>query len=367
MKTSLRLNLILSCLCVSLISACAKISFNPVPEKEIPGATPEPAPTTSKTVSTTEIVAYGNKQVDFLLVLDDSASMLPELKKLAERMSSFVSSLEASKIDWQMCITTTRGSNNGNNAVHGRPLDWSSYTPEPGTPSYLLKKGTPNLNSIFNSTIDNLKIGGDNSSDERAIKAAHDNFHDSRNHECYRPGSAVSIIAISDEDERSVGGDPKKVKANESSSVHKSLEPEDYPQTLIEKTKAVFGPDVRFTFSSIIVKPDDIACEQEQDKDASPSHVGDVYAEISRLTNGGVGSICDADYSGNLNTFRDKIVNSLSSLVLQCEADPASLKVTTDNFPISGVRLEGKLLKFSYALVEGTQIDLVYDCLEKKE
>lgn len=362
MKASiLNTKLVLSCVIATLSTACAKMTFSPV---QVENSSSLVEPTPYKTISSTEVVAYGNKQVDFLLVLDDSNSMLPELKKLAARLSTFVNSLEASNIDWQMCLTTTRGLTVGSELIHGTPLSWANYTPPTGTPSYLLKRGAPNLNTVFTSTIDSLTIGGAGSGDERAIKATHDNFKNSSSHRCYRTGAAISVIVISDEDERSVSGEKKNIKPNDATASFQPLEAEDLPQTLIQQSKTVFGSDVRFTFSSIIVKPNDTRCEQEQDIDPSPSHYGYIYAEASRLTDGGVGSICDADYSANLNTFRDKIVNSLSSLSLQCDPVPKTLKVKVEGLDVHDVKLNGKVLKFNYPLIEGTKIDLIYDCKE---
>jgi hypothetical protein len=168
---------------------------------------------------------------------------------------------------------------------------------------------------------------------------------------------------ISDEDERSVGGNPANVKSADAAGSYQPLETEDLPENLVAQAKTSFGDDVRFTFSSIIVKPGDLTCEIEQDKDLSPSHFGNVYETLSKLTDGGVGSICEADYSGNLNTFKDKIVNSLSSLTLDCEADPNSLQVKIEGFSVPGLKLDGRILKFAYPLIEGTKIDLSYSCL----
>ena len=102
---NLTTKLVLSCV-LSLSTACAKLNFVPLTVEDQSAVVLVPTP--SKTITSTEVVAYGNKQVDFLLVLDDSNSMFPELAKLAARMSTFVNSLDASNIDWQMCITTTR-------------------------------------------------------------------------------------------------------------------------------------------------------------------------------------------------------------------------------------------------------------------
>lgn len=366
MKSSrLQSKILASCALVTLTTACAKLNFSPVPvtTQDATAITPPP---TGKTVEKSEVVAYGNKQVDFLLVLDDSNSMLPELKKLAARMSTFVNSLDASNIDWQMCITTTRGQPAPGGALtYGAPLNWKNYSPAAaGTPAYLLKKGSANLNTIFTSTIDTLTIGGGASGDERAIKATHDNFQSALSHDCYRPGAAISVIVISDEDERSVGGKPEHVKPNDSATAYQPLESDDLPQTMVARARSSFGNDVRLTFNSIIVKPDDAVCEIEQDKDTSPSHSGRVYAEASQLTDGGIGSICDADYGPNLNTFKDKIVNSLAALNLECEADPSSLDIKVEGNHVTGLKLEGKILKFAYPLIEGTKIDMKYDCLD---
>lgn len=363
MKASFKTHfLVLGCVLGTLTAGCAKVSFAPGPEQDAAAIVPPPTP--NKTVSTTEVVAYGNKQVDFLFVLDDSNSMLPELKKLAARLSAFVSSLDASNIDWQMCLTTTRGLSSGGPLTYGTPYDWNAYTPTGGVPRYLLKRGTANLNTIFTSTIDTLAIGGGSSGDERAIKAAQDHFMTAGSHNCYRPGAAISVIVISDEDERSVGGVASRVKSNDAPNVLQPMEIDDQPKNLVAKSKSIFGEDVRFTFSSIIVKPGDSTCEAEQDKDASPSHPGYVYEEMSKLTDGGVGSICDADYSANLNTFKDKIVNSLSHLTLECQPIPESLKVSIDGLTISNYKVDKNILKFTYALIEGTKIDLKYDCQE---
>ncbi|MEN0058161.1 MAG: hypothetical protein AAGB31_04955 [Bdellovibrio sp.] len=360
---SRRIYLSTSLVCLALWStACAPLSFSPVLKDQEESSSSTLIPVPGKTISSTEVVAYGNKQVDFLLVLDDSNSMLPELKKLAARLSTFVDSLEASNIDWQMCWTTTRGTSSNGVLSYGAPLAWHSYSPVAGVSNTLLKKGASNLNTIFTSTIDNMTIGGGTSGDERGLKATHENFATAASHPCYRTGAAISVIVISDEDERSVGGDPTKVKAKDSATAYQPLEAEDRPETILTKAQQVFGADVRFTFNSIIVQPGDTACEALQDQDTSPSHPGYLYAEMSKLTQGGLGSICDADYGSNLNTFKDKIVNSLSSLSLQCEPVKNSLTVSVGGIPVFGIKVEGKTLKFDYALVEGTQIDLSYDC-----
>lgn len=357
MKTQyLYLQRLLACLITLLTMSCAQTKFVPVaPEPSASGVTAPGTPANpSKLIQSTEIVASGNTQVDFLLVLDDSNSMLPELKKLSARMETFVSFLEASQIDWQMCVTTTRAT------LFGTHLPWQNAVLGAGMPSYVLKKGAGDLHDIFTSTINSVAIGGGDSGDERAIKSAFVSFENGGS--CYRPGAAVSVIAISDEDERSVGGDPSKVKAKDAAGTYQPLEAADLPLNLVAQAQKSFGAEVRFTFNSIIVKPGDRKCEALQDVDTSPSHPGVIYSLMSTITAGGVGSICDADYSSNLNTFKEKIVSSLSQVSLQCEPVKGSLKVWVDREELRDFKNEKRLLKFGRKLMEGTRIDLTYEC-----
>lgn len=355
MKTKFTLRSLIAVIPVTFSIGCSKFAFTYTPTDDLDAiSTTPPAPVFTKT----EVVAYANKQVDFLLVLDDSNSMLPELQKLAARMEGFIQLLDRENIDWQMCLTTTRG------MTYGVPRIWSNYTPtEPAsTPTFVLKKGTPQLSTIFNTTINNLQIGGAYSGDERGIKATLDSLNNAS--KCYRSGAAISVILISDEDVRSVGGDSSKVKANDATESLQPLEDSDKPEYLLEKMQSAFGQDLRFTFNSIIVKPNDRLCETEQDKSTSPSHPGYHYEKLSRLTNGGIGSICDADYSYNLNIFKDKIINSLNTSELQCAPDKRTLIVEVNSQKTGEFEINGKIIKFKSPLPEGTTLKITYSCFE---
>ncbi|MBO9666458.1 MAG: hypothetical protein J7501_06550 [Bdellovibrio sp.] len=354
MKTTGFKKILALCVSASFCGACAKVNFSPVPEE---------IASTSKTVNVSEVVAYGNKQVDFLLVFDDSNSMLPDLQKLAAGLGNFVSSLESSDIDWQMCMTTTRSISVGGSDTWGTSYNWTGYSPSGGTPAHILKRGTSNLDSIFVNTVNTLTIGGAGSGDERGIKAAYQHFKSTSSNNCYRPGAALSVIIVSNEDERSVGGDASKVKSNDAVGTYQPLEDEDMPAKLVAVTKTMFGNDIRFTFNSIIVKPGDATCEATQDAaGTSPSHQGIIYDQMSNLTEGGVGSICDSNFASSLNTFKDKIVNSMTDLTLQCVADPGTMKVEINGKAYKNFEVKKNILKFHSPLIEGTKLDLSFDC-----
>ncbi|MGZ3804735.1 MAG: hypothetical protein ACXVB4_11025, partial [Pseudobdellovibrionaceae bacterium] len=211
------------------------------------------------------------------------------------------------------------------------------------------------------------------SGDERAIKAAYYHIYNGDPHAsdgsgCYRKDAAVAVIVISDEDERSVGGDCTRIKTymNEDPASCLPLEMEDKPENLLTQAKTIFGTNTRFTFNSIVVA--DSTCEQIQDTTPdengirSPSHQGLQYEAISKLTNGGVSSICENDFSTNLNLFKDKILNSLSSLTLECSPIAGSLSVSIDNVATTDYTLNGAILKFNSAVVEGKTVSMTYKC-----
>jgi hypothetical protein len=340
-----------------------------------PGATPTPTgqPTPNyRDVTYSKVVPANPTKVDLLLVIDDSGSMKADQLKLAKNLEAFATKLESDSalpIDWQMCVTVTRSQLVSGAQHWGASINWEGYTPTSGTPRYVLKKGTTGLTNIFTKTIDAIGAGVAGSEDERGLKAAFNHFYNGEPDAtgasgCYRKGAAVSVIVISDEDERSVGGDCSRIKTalKEDPASCKPLESEDTPMSLLTQAKNIFGQDVKFSFNSIVVK--DSACEASQDAPGAASHQGTNYIEMSHLTNGGVGSICDSDFSQNLNLFKDKVTNSISSLTLECAPVSGSLTVVVDGvtYSTSQYTLSGANLSFSSAIIEGKKLDLHYKC-----
>ena len=316
------------------------------------------APQQLRHVTLEKTVQVTDNKVDILVVVDDSSSMLPKTSKLGQRLSGFVSSLTSLGIDWQMCATITNAQDVYNNGVlyWGASRNWVGYV---GSAQWILKAGATDPNSIFNNTIQAIGAGWANTDDERAIKAAFWHAQYAQYNKCYRDDASLSVIIISDEDERSVGGDPtQQYYAHELLP----LEADDLPANYVNQIHQQFGMNKRFTVNSIIVQPGDSGCMANQDAQGTKTHYGFHYDELSKLTNGSTTSICAADYSANLNYFQSSIVNSLSSIPLEC-APVGSVAVTvTPLVPGLTSRVQNNTLMFTPAIPAGYTIDLGYDC-----
>lgn len=357
---------------VFLVSACGPVKFSaPSKEEEEPTTTvvdsnnPAPPLSSLRDVHYNNTVAPKDYKLDIVLIVDDSNSMLADNQKLAAKLSGFITKLQNSSIDWQMCATVTRAL-----PITSTKTAWgaSIYWQESSTPStrlgMVLKKGTPNLSTVFSNTINYINAGWANSDDERAIKAAYNHVYNGdyryQSNGCYRTDSAITFIIISDEDERSIAGDASQQYYT---GELKPLEPQDKSEVLISFIKDTFGSSRRFTVNSIIVKPGDSACKAAQDAGGAKSHYGFKYQELSKLTGGGLGSICASDYSTNLDLFFGKIQDSLSSVPLECAPYKGSITVNiTPDVGSVKSRIEGQSVVFDVPVPAGHTIDLKYQC-----
>lgn len=245
-----------------------------------------------------ETVPEAASQLDILLVVDDSGSMYQDNARLASKLSGFISKLEASNIDWQMCVTSTDV-----DYFQGRPIQWQ------GGNGHILRKNSGNLSSIFAATM--KWIGAGFSSDEQGIKAMNLSIQDNARSNCYRANAGLSVIVISDEDERSVGGN-RSVNEHQ----YKPLGSLNTPNSFLATVNQVFPVGKRFVVNSIIVN--DSQCKAQQDAQGELSFFGTKYKELSNLTNGVVESICAPDFAVSLANIHSACIRTLGSLKLSC-------------------------------------------------
>lgn len=254
---------------------------------------------TAKTIS--ESVPAARNELDILLVVDDSGSMYQDNARLATKLAGFVNRLENSNIDWQMCVTSTDV-----DYFKGRPIQWQ------GGNGHILRKNSGNLSSIFSDTM--RWIGAGFSSDEQGIHAMNLSVKDNGRSNCYRQGAGLSVIVISDEDERSVGGNPNLYPPY--IAQYKPLGSLNTPSSFLTTMSQSFPAGKRFVVNSIIVK--DAQCMAQQDAQGEKSFYGRKYQELSNLTNGVVESICSPDFAVTLANIHTCITRTLGTIKLTC-------------------------------------------------
>ncbi len=285
--------------------------------------------------------------LDVLLVIDDSGSMAQDNLKLANRLKGFTDDLtNRCKVDWQMCVTTTDV-----DYYKGRPIMWQ------GLGHHILKPTTPNLDQIFVKTMQWIGHGWSN--DEQGIKAMNLSVLDNMRSKCFRPNAAISVVVISDEDERSVGGN-----SSLSTLQYKPLEPLNLPESFPKTVRDTFGQNKKFNVNSIVVK--DAQCKASQDAQGAgaKSFYGTKYLELAQMTGGGSGSICESDYRPHLNLFANNIVRTMSSIDLQCRpVKPINLQIRPSQ-GIQSISVMDKKLTFTPVIRGPAEVTGSYCCAQ---
>ena len=330
-------------------SLCPQSSL-PTNQQSCPNTACPPA-NTNKTVTQTTTVPAASNTVDVILIVDDSSSMQVDQNRLSSRLIQLVNDLDQQNIDYQICLSTT-----DIGYYVGSPVKWA------GTNSMIFNKNTPNKNQVFIDTINSL--GAEWSNDEQGIKQVNEMItgygpNSGNDSGCFRAQSTLTVIEVSNEDERSVGGNQA-----ESSVQYQPLTPENLPANLIKLVHSTFDTAdfvKPFIWNSIIVKPGDSACIAQQDALGTPAFPGVLLAQLANATGGQVASICDTDYANNMTLINSRIVNSMPGLQLQCTPlnNPS---VSLNPSFATAISLSGSQLRFSPALPEGEQITATYTC-----
>jgi hypothetical protein len=357
---------------------------------------------------------------DIIFVDDNSGSMSFEQKNMADKFSSFISVLDQKQIDYRIGIITTDVSSSSNPArsinQNGELQDGKLVKFSDG--SLYLTPGTANKESLFanaikrsetlkcESFLTNNQSVDENSSafkngitencpgqDERGIKASN-LFIKNNSSQILRSNAPLSLVFLSDEDERSGIYD-------DNSSYQ--LETDDLPQTLIANVRSL-NPGKTFNAYAIVVNPGQLTASANAEavanllsetesyngqtvtkyvggsfnnKDtncfnsqfnqlglpaqkAVKGSYGYVYALTALITNGYVGDICAGDYTSQLNTIASDIVEKVDSYQLKC-SNPKDVIINTP----AGMtyNISGSTVTFSRLLNPGETITIKHSCI----
>jgi hypothetical protein len=252
---------------------------------------------------------FVKRTADILFVIDTSGSMAEEQALLKSGFPSFTSTINSysgGTLDWHIAITTTDVANTGAG-------NEGSLVPFVGMPAktYYLDSSIDGAkaNSAFQATV---TLGTSGSGDERGIAAARmmaqREYDPATTVGFLRPDTPLSVIVLSDEDERST--------RDTSSPEYIALEPIDEPANFIPGIRALdksSSAPKTITFHSIVTSTS--ACLSD-----AGSYMGTTYMQLSALTNGIVGDICalKQSYQEQLASLAVNIVNEARTYTLPC-------------------------------------------------
>ncbi|MEO0336721.1 MAG: hypothetical protein AAF202_10010, partial [Pseudomonadota bacterium] len=266
---------------VSLYAACSDVKFDVKPSSECEDYNQNFGDgTCSINPQGFQEFSYSVRmgQVDILFVTDNSGSMFAEQQEMANRFPSFLDSIRG--IDYQIAIVTTdipSSENNQTNAANGNGALWDGkFIAFPNGQKVLTNPGDSNSVhntniTYFNQTVqrpesancDNSNFQNCPSSDERGIYAVNRALDRSENSSFFRGNGHLAVVILSDEDERSTGGESASARTNNLRG--KALESYDLPATLVQKAATAMGATKTMSVHSIIIQPGDTSCKSNQD------------------------------------------------------------------------------------------------------
>jgi hypothetical protein len=340
---------------------------------------------------------------DVLFVVDNSGSMSFEHSQIANRFMNFINSLFSQNIDYRIGLVTTdvsatpgagspRSANGFGAFQDGKLLRLRSSTGDSG--KWVIDKSFPVglADDLFRNTVrrqetitcetsnfDPAKCPTDNERGIYAVNMALDRNEDGGTDNngqpmgpFFRPGGHLAVVVLSDEDERSGPESP----------FYNQQEEYDLPTTLVRRFGQKF-PLKTISVHSIIVRPGDTVCEQQQENQFPPwvsASPGRKYAQLTELNwpsdgvplvpaspldsrgpavEGYLGSICASDYLPLVNQIATRLTTP--PINLAC-ANPSDFQFQISGGGSFSPILNGSQLTFNPPLPPGRTLQLSYKC-----
>lgn len=330
---------------ISLLSGCGqngRVSGTP---SVIEGGSVEvthipQARTVSKTLN---ISVDETTQTDVLIVIDNSASMRYEQANMAERFGSLLDEMKS--LDWRLGIITTDVSGDAPKK-DGRLLEFKGMAD-----SYFLSSEMPDevVKTAFVGTIQRPSREGN--ANEQGIKATYRSIEREQN--WMRSDSSLNVVVVSDADETPARGSKPDARNN--------------PSVLLNYINTKYSGKT-FYFHSIIVKEGDAECLKVDDPKADDNEgYGRTYAWLSQKTGGVIGSVCEQDYSKQLQLIGEKVSQKIKSADLGCVPVPGTVVVKNNrNNPVPDSAVQGQYLIFVEPLSAGLN-SIQYKCLDGQQ
>jgi hypothetical protein len=278
----------------------------PPPVAPPPVVTPPPPVVTPKTSESFKLKDFYRK-LDVLFVVDNSISMADDQAKLGQRIQSFLGVVNG--LDWQIAVTTTDVSE----GPHGLKGGFLSFDK---SGNKILKPSTPDYAKNFFSTVvrkESVNCSSPKptefcaSNEEQPLKAIIMSTQKSQNKSFFRDQAHLVTIVLSDEDEMS-DAPSKATRAEE----------------VVRSVKDNFGSEKKYSNYGIVIRPGDSECLRKNSMGEYATRV----ADLTSLTGGHLGSLCDDDFGPALSKIAKSVIEKTQSLELAYEPKEGSLEVS---------------------------------------
>lgn len=299
--------------------------------------------------------AFSQRTIDVLWVIDNSGSMRSSQANLRTNMRAFIDKFSTLGMDYRMAVTTTDAWLGDAELPirYPNPLDliweYSSYNPVRaqyrqgctttdclGITGIQIMDPSNTVDASGNPTsvfLNNIAVGTTGNGDERAFSSILSAVRAPSNANLGfpRPGSFVSIIFLSDEDDFS--GEATQSDHNNPSRAGASyvgdhnynapiplLQPVDY---YVNQLDQQFKGHSNYSVSGIFIK--DTSCAT-----TLGIPVATRYAEIIEKTSGVAGSICDPQFYTALTSIGQNVLTLASTFNLSRLPIPESIRAVVD-------------------------------------
>lgn len=287
------------------------------------------------------------REIDLLVVVDNSRSMRADQEKLGREFANFVSGV--SHADYRIGVITTDVNSPG---FENAPGYWGNLDRVNETGRNYISKADSNPEELFSNLINRQETIDCTPStpqelcpsfDERplhAIRLALDK-RDGQNAGFFRTGADLAVVIITDEDETA---GPGGVFYNAGDLIR-------YVEDQFSGRKRVLG-------FSIAIQDQDIACFNEQALDtvsgASAVSYGVRVGEFATLTGGFNVNICNQNFGRDLSSISDYVQQELLPFVHELPNT-----IVLDSIRVSVELLDGRTYESDYSVDESGGLSLV--------
>jgi hypothetical protein len=272
--------------------------------------------------------AMHNTKIDVLWVIDNSDSMASSQTNLANNFPAFIERFLDKNYDFQMAVTTSDAFlsraeyaalyNGGSPLYEGASQEMKSrFRDGKGANHhgyFILDALTPDLNNNF---ITSVLQGTNGGGDERSFQSFVTALDNPLNAGFIRSSSFLSIILVTDEDDFSHDDTDATVNYNDARlhSINSNV-------AELERLTGTSGAGKRFSVNSLSIN--DSACKTALNNGAQKIAVR--VGQLVDATEGVKASLC-GDFSEELATISDSIVELSTQFYLTSEPQPSTIKV----------------------------------------